>query len=975
MSSDPNQVNRPGQAGAESRDAKRGGDSLLSTIQDLQSRFDSLKQVHEESERREQELARREAAAIALEHQARQRDEESARVRAELEAARAQSRDLVEQAAREREEIKRLREEAETGARAVSELEEQLGAREREIAARAEHGAAQAREIEAAREAVGRLEEQVAEREHVVGEQDKRIAERELRAAEVEKRTAAAEFRLGEQRQAAAREQAALAERDKQIAEREGRITSSERELETLKKRFAEQAVRVAEREGEFEETQQSLKAREGELARRAEEIERARKELSERANELAARARSAEEIEQRAAAGSRELEASAAAFAERELAIVEHETRAAEAMTKAEVRSRQLESAASEAEERQRVLEELEGDLSRREQAAAEALAHAAERESEAARRAEALATEARESREALLAAGQDIERRDAALRESETAMRKQQAELRRQADELERSRVAVAEQAKTLASASADAHHGSAIHSGRLEQIQIQLGEANAKKAATETELAQSRREIARLVEELRTLTSAAAKAKEAARNEVERRGSALAELEAELEAARREAREHAERAGKAERAAASTISPERLAEQEQLVERLRGELKEAGDVNESLRRRVEDAEARGGGADAEAPARVAARDREIEELTRRLEEAEFKAMQVAEELEAARNGCGEAETAGVEGGAPPRALSSSRRERLRRYKSLLQAQARKIVTAQTALQKRHTDCEQVLAQRARLAAVAADVARREKKLASTGARSGAAAAVLYAVATLAILAVISWQVAAGVWPGTFIASATLEADTHGRTPTENELATWQNYHAELLDNPALIEMAADRMARRGLVAYGSPAELRSKLQKDLYHQTPQPGVLTIELKHEGADKAKLVLDTLVTSIKSVSDAQRDQRPDDLGVIIAQAAATGSSPLSDSRLENAGMILGGGALAAGLFGMVIWSRLARAKHKFEHAQAVEAALNEVDWSAMEQSMKRSAPGASSDRGEESAAAKKRRR
>ena len=58
---------------------------------------------------------------------------------------------------------------------------------------------------------------------------------------------------------------------------------------------------------------------------------------------------------------------------------------------------------------------------------------------------------------------------------------------------------------QAKTLAAASTDAHHGSAIFSGRLEQIQLQLGEANAKRAALEIELAQARRESARVVDEL--------------------------------------------------------------------------------------------------------------------------------------------------------------------------------------------------------------------------------------------------------------------------------------------------------------------------------------------------------------------------------------------------------------------------------------------------------------------------------------
>ena len=107
-------------------------------------------------------------------------------------------------------------------------------------------------------------------------------------------------------------------------------------------------------------------------------------------------------------------------------------------------------------------------------------------------------------------------------------------------------------------------------------------------------------------------------------------------------------------------------------------------------------------------------------------------------------------------------------------------------------------------------------------------------------------------------------------------------------------------------------------------------------------------------------LWLDTLITAVKSVSDASRDQRPDDLGLTIAQAATAGAEPFVDQQLERAGALLGGGALAVGLFGLVVWNRLARAKNKFKHAQAVEAALNEVDWATMEQAMKRPTGAAS---------------
>lgn len=960
MSSDPNQVNGREQTGEGSRAGKRAGDSLLSTIQEMQSRFDALREAHEQSERRERELAEREAALSALESDVRRRDEESARRMAEIDEAQRKSREWTEQAEREREEIQRLRAGAEEGAAAVAQLEARIAEREREIQARAEQAAEQARQIERTRDAVRRLEEQIAEREHVVAEQDKRIAERERRAAEEEKKNAAAEFRLAEQRQSVARELESLAERQKQVEAGESRIAAREQELESLKKRFAEQAVRVSEREEELEGLQRELEAREGEVRAGIERIETAGAALKAREEEIEVRLRAAAQAEERADQRRRELARAESDFADREAKIAAMQAAAAERERRIVESERAVQEALDRVDVQQRTLEELERGLADREREVGRKSEQIAERETVLRQKQADHASELKAARGELETMRTEIEQRDEKVRQAEAALRQKAAEVRRQADEVERNRVAVSEQAKTLAAAAADAHHGSAIHAGRLEQIQIQLGEANARRAATEVELTQARREIARLVDELRTLTAAAAKAKDSSRAEVGRVAATISGLEAELEEARSEARRQAERAERAELAAREAVSPELLDEQRALVDRLRGELKEAAEVNESLRQRAMDAGATcDADQEAELAAQVADRDRAIAELSARLDEAESRAARLVEEIELVRSSREEE----PEGRSAAQRAGSSfgalRRERLRRYKALLQSQARKIVTAQSALQKRHADCEQVLAQRSKLAALAADLARREKKLAASGARSGAAAALLYAVATLAIIGVLSWQVAIRVWPGTYVASAVLVADTHGRTPTENELATWQHYHTELLDNPALMELAAERMARRGLVSLASPAELRSKLKKDLYHQGSH-GELTVELKHEGADKARLILDTLVTAIKSVSDSQRDQRPDDLGVVIAQAATAGASPLQDNRLENAGMILGGASLAAAVFAMVVWSRLARAKQSFEHAQAVECALNEVDWGTLETGLKRTgAPGA----------------
>ena len=65
------------------------------------------------------------------------------------------------------------------------------------------------------------------------------------------------------------------------------------------------------------------------------------------------------------------------------------------------------------------------------------------------------------------------------------------------------------------------------------------------------------------------------------------------------------------------------------------------------------------------------------------------------------------------------------------------------------------------------------------------------------------------------------------------------------------------------------------------------------------------------------------------------------------------GLGVLSGDHIKSASS-LGVPLVAMGLFAMVVWGRLAKAKHKFDHAQAVESALNEVNWAAMEASMRR---------------------
>lgn len=686
--------------------------------------------------------------------------------------------------------------------------------------------------------------------------------------------------------------QAELDGREASLARREAQVLQS---VEALEKRQSEIEQLAAAAASRHEQVQQSLAA----LDQRREELERAAREAENARAENQRRAEQAAQAEHAAAERLREAERTEAGIAE----------------ARAEI-ERLREEIAREREESRRELDALESALAQREAQTAEAarlldqhraeLATARENLALAQQR---LADESARFRAEAARLDQESRERAEALRELEDRLNERMAELKDEADRVEREKVMVAEQARTLAGGAGGAdEHASAIHSGRAEQVQVQLGEANARNAGLQTELAQVKEDLANALEQ-------------------------LAQAQSALGQARR-------------------VSPEEIDRRDREAQCLREEIEQLRSASDLLRLRIEQSEAAAASTHSADEQEISRREQAIIKLKEKLEAANREIARLRE------RGAG----AMAENGAP--AFSPLRRERLRRYKSLLQAQARKIIQAQAALQKRHGECEQVLAQRAKIQAAWADVQARERRAAASKARGSAAIVVLCATLTIAALAALSWAVAEKLWPGTYVARATLRADAHGRAAAPHELQSWQAYHEDLVRNPQLLEIAAERMARRGIARLGTVGDLRTKLDKDLYVQSAGAGELTIELRETGDDRAKLVLDTYVTAIKSAADAARDGRAEDLGTLIAEPATVLGAPINDQRLRNAGMLLGGGCTAALLAGLLIWSRMAGAKRKFDESQAVQAALEEVEWSALEAAMKKGAESGRKSRG-----------
>ncbi len=707
-----------------------------------------------------------------------------------------------------------------------------------------------------------------------------------------------------------------LAAREQEIAERErflsARAVKAEAELVRAQREQEEAAEARAALEKaaqEFATREQEHREHEFDLKRQADDLERDRASVAEHARTLAEQMKQADQ-EQNAAIWSNRMESTQMELGEANAARAGLQTELAQCKQDMESLTQELIEAnqsrgvpREEVEKRDKVIAELTLKVE-------EARATATMLQQQV-QQAGATATTAREQ-----------QAREAAEREANARASSEQ--LAASARELENATKQLADRTKELAAtvlAAQEQAQRSGLLATEVASLKSELGaarelldqaEAAAKTSVSAEDLRAREATIAGLEQALREADRTSA---DLTRQEKESAEAMVAELTTRLHAA-----EHAAKEAAGDVAESLTAQ---IHERDNTIAELRSELSAKSHEESS--------------SDADAVAEIAKRDEAITILKERLDEAMAQARSSA---------------APVSNPGPTDA-DYRRRDRLRQYKTLLRTQARKIMSAQDALARRHADCELVLQSRAKLAALAQQLARAEKKNTSTRARSGAAAAVLYMTATLGVLSMMSWEVSKRVWPGTYIAKAIVEADIGRRTPKTEDLAAWQKDHADLLSDPRLMEVAAQRMQQRGLTALGSPGELAARMKQDMYVQSSRPGSLTVELRGEGAEKTALVLDTFVTAYKSVSDQARDERTNDIGLNIAQAATAGTEPLMDKRLEKAAEVFAGAALAAMLAGLVIWSRMVSVKRKFDQAALVEAALGDVDWAKLESSIK----------------------
>lgn len=288
----------------------------------------------------------------------------------------------------------------------------------------------------------------------------------------------------------------------------------------------------------------------------------------------------------------------------------------------------------------------------------------------------------------------------------------------------------------------------------------------------------------------------------------------------------------------------------------------------------------------------------------------------------------------------------------VPESRQERMRLHRRLRRQQMEQIREAGEVLRKRFEICEQVLTQRAQLAAAHQVIQETQKKQASQKAVGRAAMVMGHGMIVLAILAGLSWAVAGQVAPGRFAARATLEADGKGRELAHDELKEWQKFHEDMLNDPQFASKVAEHMKRFGMGAMAEPGAVAERLKSDMSFESARPGVLTVELRGDGPERTARELNAITTKLAAEAVEARARRIDGAVTIIAKEAAADPTPIDSKRLQMAGTILGGCA-AFGIFvATFIYRRLAAAKQKFERDIALEAILDAARWpSAVEKS------------------------
>lgn len=330
------------------------------------------------------------------------------------------------------------------------------------------------------------------------------------------------------------------------------------------------------------------------------------------------------------------------------------------------------------------------------------------------------------------------------------------------------------------------------------------------------------------------------------------------------------------------------------------------------------------------------------IASRDELLAEGESKIQELTAQSTELFETIEKLGNQLEEAQS------SPKVEVSDwnkDRRDRLQKMRRILSGDAEKIRLATEALRSRYDQCEQVLTKRAELAEAYEAIASAQRKYQGREVRSGVFLGLVGMAAIAVMLGVTSWFVSDRVAPGVYAAKVTMAAASGDVQLSEADMAQWEVYITQLASDPRFLEVAADRMKRRGIAEFAVPGDLSAEMTESLDVVSAMPGTIVMEYRGKGAARTQRVLDTFSVALASAANNARARRADSSLTIVETAAIADAEPLDTRRIEMAGMIFGGAMLLTLIVGGVLWKRLSAAKAKFEDDSRVEGLLDEARW------------------------------
>ena len=755
---------------------------------------------------------------------------------------------------------------------------------------------------------------------------------------------------LHEQKNTLEAEREELESREQELTNREVELAEMRQEFEHRELNLVQRASGLEQRESKLAAQAESLEQQEAELESRSSEIQRKIAELDEQLSGLSKRKSELDALEQEA---------------------LEKLSREEEAAAKLEIATAELEELRPQLSERSERLATMESELEKlradHEKSTSELKSTVSKlrgREIELGERSKALeelAEKAGNIEHELSDARSEFEQKLKATEQSKDELQ-QQLTREKQVSTGLRAQIETLEHQQTTGDAEAQKHV--AELQGKLTEREQQLEEALAKvQSIASSDAERSEQDQARINELTSELESTKKQLEEVnaqlgsigadADEELTKQREQSEQLTAQVESLKAELEKATIHAAELQKQvdAGGEADPEEMA-------KLRSDLQEAGEQRDELVATVEKREsqlkeliAKVGELEselAEARENGGESSGEIDEATsRKIESLETQCSELIATVEKLNTELERAREQGAGGTAAPvnDEWSSRRRQRLQRMRKVLKGDAEKVRLATEALRTRYEQCEQVLTKRAELAEAYEAIAAAQRKYRNKEVRSGVLIGLFGMIAITVMVGVCSWFVAGRVAPGMYSSRATMAAISSEGQLSDADLTQWEAYITQLTEDPRFLEVAAERMKRRGISAFETPGELGTHMKDYLDVVASMPGEVTLEYRDIGAERAQRVLDTFTVALSSAANNARARMVDTAKTSVEESASLTSEPLDTKRLEMSGMIFGGTMVLTLIVGGVIWRRLAAAKARFEKDSRVEVLYDEEEW------------------------------